>query len=80
MSGPTSLGENVHAAVRGAIAAFVGELREGWHFLRGEATLFQNTLVSALAQLSIGATLALTVVYAQRSLEGDTIELDLRDV
>jgi DHA3 family macrolide efflux protein-like MFS transporter len=59
--------------VRGAIAAFVGELREGWHFLRGEATLFQNTLVSALAQLSIGATLALTVVYAQRSLEGDTI-------
>ncbi len=30
-------------------------------------------MVSVLAQLSIGATLALTVVYAQRSLDGDVI-------
>jgi MFS family permease len=59
--------------VRGAVAAFIGELREGWSFLRGETALFQNTLVSVLAQLSIGATLALTVVFAQRSLEGDVI-------
>ncbi|MFV2065040.1 MAG: MFS transporter, partial [Chloroflexota bacterium] len=57
----------------GAVHAFVDELREGWHFLRGEAALFQNTLVSIVAQLSIGATLALMVVYAQRSLDGDTI-------
>jgi MFS family permease len=59
--------------VGGAMAAFVGELRDGWRFLRGDAVLYQNTLVSVLAQLSIGATLALTVVYAQRSLEGDVI-------
>ena len=59
--------------VTGAIAGFIEELREGWHFLRGEATLFQNTLVSVLAQLSIGATLALTVVYAERSLSGEII-------
>ncbi|HKZ90896.1 MAG TPA: MFS transporter [Candidatus Limnocylindrales bacterium] len=59
--------------VRGAVATFIEELRDGWHFLRGEATLFQNTLVSAVAQLSIGATLALMVVYAERSLDGDVI-------
>jgi MFS family permease len=59
--------------VGGVIAAFVEELREGWRFLRGEAALFQNTLVSVVAQLSIGATLALTVVYAERSLSGEII-------
>jgi MFS family permease len=59
--------------VGGAMAAFASELRDGWRFLRGDGVLFQNTLVSVLAQLSIGATLALTVVYAQRSLEGDVI-------
>ncbi len=59
--------------VSGAVAAFTIELREGWHFLRRERTLFQNTLVSVLAQLSIGATLALMVVYAERSLDGDAI-------
>ncbi len=65
-----------HAAalqVRGALSGFVIELREGWQFLRNEAALFQNTLVSVVAQLSIGATLALMVVYAQQSLAGDAI-------
>jgi len=57
----------------GALATFAHELGEGWHFLRSEATLFQNTMVSVIAQLSIGATLALTVVFAQRSLQGDVI-------
>ena len=59
--------------VSGALSAFLEELREGWQFLRHEPTLFQNTLVSLFAQLSIGATLALMVVYAQRSLDGNTI-------
>ena len=59
--------------VAGAIASFVEELREGWHFLRGETTLFQNTLVSVLAQLSVGATLSLMVVYAERTLSGEII-------
>jgi DHA3 family macrolide efflux protein-like MFS transporter len=59
--------------VAGAIATFIDELREGWRFLRGEVALFQNTMISVLAQLSIGATLALMVVYAERSLSGDVI-------
>jgi len=59
--------------VGGAIASFKEELREGWDFLRGEATLFQNTLVSAVAQLAVGVYLALMVVYAQRSLSGEII-------
>ena len=59
--------------VTGAIASFIEEMREGWHFLRNEATLFQNTMVSVLAQLSIGATLSLMVVYAERSLSGEII-------
>jgi MFS family permease len=59
--------------VTGAIGMFVDEMRQGWHFLRREAALFQNTLVSVVAQLSIGATLALMVVYAERSLSGDVI-------
>jgi MFS transporter, DHA3 family, macrolide efflux protein len=59
--------------VAGAVAAFFAELREGWRFLRSETALFQNTLVSIMAQLSVGATLALMVVYAQRSLDGDVI-------
>ena len=59
--------------VAGAVAGFIEELREGWHFLRGELTLFQNTLVSVLAQLSVGATLSLMVVYAERTLSGEII-------
>ena len=59
--------------VAGAIASFVDEMREGWHFLRGEVALFQNTMVSVMAQLSIGATLALMVVYAERTLSGERI-------
>jgi MFS transporter, DHA3 family, macrolide efflux protein len=59
--------------VTGAMRGFLDELAGGWHVLRRDATLFQNTLVSALAQLSVGSTLALTVVYAQESLEGSII-------
>jgi len=55
---------------RGALAAFFGELVEGWQFLRGQPPLIQNTLVSALAQMSVGVTLALTVVYARDWLDG----------
>jgi len=60
------------ASVRmaGAVRAFFGELRDGWHVLRDQPVLFQNTMVSAVAQLSIGTTLALTVVYARDALDG----------
>jgi len=64
---------SVGPRVQGAVAEFTEELRDGWRFLRGEKALFQNTMVSLVAQLTIGATLALMVVYAQRSLNGETI-------
>lgn len=56
--------------VAGAVRTFIGELRDGWHVLRRQPVLFQNTLVSAVAQLSIGTTIALTVVYARDALDG----------
>jgi MFS family permease len=52
---------------------FVGEVAAGWHFLRKEAALMQNTLISALAQLTVGVTLALTVVYARALPAGQVI-------
>jgi MFS family permease len=60
-------------AVGGAIRAFFAELAEGWRFLRGKAPLFQNTLISAVAQTSVGATIALTVVYSRDWLDGSII-------
>ncbi len=56
--------------VAGAIATFARELVEGWRFLRRQPPLIQNTLVSAVAQMSVGVTLALTVVYARDALDG----------
>ena len=35
----------------------------------GVTSLFQNTLISAVAQMSIGTTLALTIVYAGEALD-----------
>jgi MFS family permease len=57
-------------AVGNALRAFLAEMRDGWGFLRREPALISNTLISAVAQLSIGATLALTVVYAHDVLDG----------
>jgi MFS transporter, DHA3 family, macrolide efflux protein len=59
--------------VGGAIVAFGTELAEGWRFLRGQPPLIQNTLISVLAQMSVGVTLALTVVYAKDALDGRLI-------
>ncbi len=56
-----------------AVRNFLGEVAAGWHFLRGQAALMQNTLISALAQLTVGVTLALTVVYARDALDGTII-------
>ena len=49
--------------VGSAIAAFLAELRDGWAFLRRSPPLFQNTLLGAIGQLSVGATLALTPFF-----------------
>jgi MFS family permease len=59
--------------VGSALGRFGRELRDGWRFLRGAPALYQNTLISAVAQVSIGATIALTVVYAKDVLEGTLI-------
>ncbi|HET7677424.1 MAG TPA: MFS transporter [Candidatus Limnocylindrales bacterium] len=56
-----------------AVRRFIAELGEGWRFLRRTRPLFHNTLVSALAQTSFGATIALTVVFARDSLDGNLI-------
>ena len=55
--------------LRGAIATFVGEIREGWQFLRGDAVLLANTVLAVAAQFMLGIVLALTAVYAARSLD-----------
>lgn len=57
----------------GALRGFLSEVAEGWAFLRTRAALIQNTLISAVAQMSVGATLALTIVYARDWLDGSLI-------
>jgi predicted MFS family arabinose efflux permease len=44
---------------------FLGELKAGWRFLRGEPVLLANTLQATVAQLTVGVLLALTPVYAK---------------
>jgi MFS family permease len=50
--------------------SFVRELRDGWRFLRNETALFANTLQATAGQITIGVTIALSVVYAERVLDG----------
>lgn len=57
----------------GAVRGFLSEVAEGWHFLRTRRELIQNTLISTVAQMSVGVTLALTVVYARDWLDGRVI-------
>ena len=66
----------VHAAapsVAGRIGPFARDFREGMGFLRRQPALWQNTLVTALAQMSTGALVALALVYAARALDTSTI-------
>ena len=43
---------------------FLNELRAGWQFLRGEATLLANTIQAAIGQFTIGIVIALAAPYA----------------
>jgi MFS family permease len=43
---------------------FLGEMREGWSFLRNETVLLANTLQGAVGQFAVGVLLALTPNYA----------------
>ena len=47
-----------------ALDGFVTELRSGWRVMRDHPALLQNTLISTVAQLCIGSTLALTIIYS----------------
>jgi predicted MFS family arabinose efflux permease len=68
---PRSPGQVAHTTGNAA-RRFAGELMDGWRYLRRQPALFQNTVVSAVAQTSIGATLALTVVYSRDWLDQST--------
>jgi DHA3 family macrolide efflux protein-like MFS transporter len=47
-----------------ALDGFLTELRSGWRVMRDHPALLQNTLISTVAQLCIGSTLALTIIYS----------------
>lgn len=61
------------SATAGRIGPLIREFRDGVHFLRRQPALWQNTLVTALAQMSTGALVALALVYAARALDTSTI-------
>ena len=52
---------------------FVSELRAGWVFLRGEATLLANTIQAAIGQFTIGIVIALVPVYAFRVFDSSEV-------
>jgi DHA3 family macrolide efflux protein-like MFS transporter len=45
------------------------EMVEGWRFLRRQAELFSNTVVSTVAQIAVGAEIVATVPYTERVLD-----------
>lgn len=49
------------------------EMKAGWDFLHGQATLFANTIQAAIGQFTIGITIALVPIYALRVFGGSDI-------
>lgn len=60
--------------VGSAMAAFRDELAEGWEVMRSRPTLLHNTIVSALAQVCIGAMITLLLPYAEESFGDHPME------
>ncbi|MES2211146.1 MAG: MFS transporter [Chloroflexota bacterium] len=60
----------VAGAAADAGAGFLSELRAGWTFLRGEPTVFANTIQATVAQFMLGVLIALLPIYAEQSIEG----------
>lgn len=52
----------------------LAEMREGYRFLRTEATLFANTIQAAVAQFTVGILTALTPLYAADIAFGHSIQ------
>jgi MFS family permease len=69
----TPMVREVAPRTAGALRAFLNEVADGWRFLRDRPPLIQNTLISTVAQMSVGVTLALTVVWARDWLDGTFI-------
>jgi len=55
------------------LAGIRDDLAAGWRFLRGEPVLLANTLQAIAGQLTIGATIALTPLYAKVVLRLDSL-------
>jgi MFS family permease len=50
-------------------AALWAEIVEGWRFLRRQPELFGNTVLSAVAQLAVGAEIAVVTPYADLAID-----------
>ncbi len=55
-------------------AAIWSEMVEGWNFLRRQAELFSNTLISTVAQLAVGAEIVASLPYAEQVLDRTRID------
>lgn len=53
--------------------AIWSEIVEGWQFLRRQAELFSNTIVSSVAQVAVGAEIVASLPYARRVLDQSQI-------
>ena len=56
------------------LAGIRDDLAAGWRFLRREPVLFANTLQAVAGQLTVGATIALTPLYAKVVLRLGSLE------
>ena len=56
-----------------SLGAIWGEMVDGWQFLRRQTELFANTLVSAFAQVAVGAEIVCSVLYAKDVLDQSRI-------
>ena len=56
-----------------SVRAIWGEMAEGWSFLRRQAELFANTVITTLAQIAFGAEIVLAILYAEKVLDTSRI-------
>ncbi len=61
--------QELEAAEPISVRAIWHDMREGLHFLRHQAELFANTVVSTVAQVAIGAELVCSIIYAKEVVD-----------
>jgi MFS family permease len=64
---------SAHAAEPFSAGALRREIVDGWLFLRHQAELFSNTVVSTFAQVAVGAEIVCSILYAQNVLDRSRI-------